>query len=143
MPHTNPTDDDLRELLLTSRTIAMVGASAHPEQPSHRVMQQLLDAGYHVIPVNPHEKEVLGQKAYASLIDIPEKVDIVDVFRPGEATPPIADQAVTIKARAFWLQLGISSDAAATRAKSAGLMVIMDKCIGRTIKELAIPAREA
>jgi predicted CoA-binding protein len=141
MPHVNPTDEELRALLGSSQTIAMVGASSDPAKPSHRIMEQLLAAGYHVIPVNPTEKEVLGRKAYASLDDIGEKVDIVDVFRRSEDTPPIAEQAVAIGARALWLQLGIANEQAAERAKAGGLMVVMDRCIGRTYRELEIPPR--
>jgi uncharacterized protein len=102
------------------------------------VMAQLLEAGYHVIPVNPTEPEVLGQKSYPSLSAIPDKVDIVDIFRRAEEAPALADEAIRIGARVLWLQLGISSEAAAERAKAGGLMVVMDKCIGRTLKELGI-----
>lgn len=141
MPHVNPTDEELRTLLTSSQTIAMVGASSDPEKPSHRIMEQLLAAGYHVIPVNPAEKEVWGQKAYGSLQDIREQVDIVDVFRRAEDTPPIADQAVAMGAKALWLQLGIANEEAAERAKAGGLIVVMDKCIGRTHRELKIPPK--
>lgn len=139
MSHVNPSDAELRTLLTTATTIAMVGASANPEKPSHGIMQRLLTAGYRVIPVNPKETEVLGQKAYASLVEIPDPVDIVDVFRRAEDAPEIADQAVAIKAKALWLQLGISSEDAAARAKAGGLTVIMDRCIGVAHRELAIP----
>jgi predicted CoA-binding protein len=106
-------------------------------------MKQLLDAGYHVIPVNPKETEVLGQKAYASLAAIPDKVEIVDVFRRSEDTPGIADEAIAIGAKVLWLQLGVSSEDAATRAKAGGLKVIMDKCIGATHRHLQIPKKSA
>lgn len=141
MSHVNPSDDELRTLLTSASTIAIVGASANPEKPSYGIMQRLLDGGYRVIPVNPKEPEVLGQKAYAALGDIPERVDIVDVFRRAEDTPAIADEAIAIGAKALWLQLGISNDEAAARATAAGLTVIMDKCIGATHKALAIPRR--
>jgi predicted CoA-binding protein len=139
--YVHPTDAELRDLLTSATTIAMVGASANPEKPSHGIMQRLLTAGYRVIPVNPKETEVLGQKAYASLAEIPDPVDIVDVFRRSEDTPEIADQAVAIGAKALWLQLGVSNDDAAARAKAGGLTVIMDKCIGATHKALGIPAK--
>jgi len=135
MAHTNPSDDDIRRLLSTSRTIAMVGASSKPDRPSHGVMKTLLHAGYNVIPVTPRETEVLGQRAYASLRDVPQKVDIVDVFRRAEETPAIADDAVAIGARALWLQLGISSEEAAQCASVGGLIVVMDKCIGVTVSK--------
>lgn len=141
MTHVNPSDDELRTLLISASTIAIVGASANPEKPSYGIMKRLLDGGYHVIPVNPKEPEVLGQKAYASLADIPERVDIVDVFRRAEDTPAIADEAVAIGAKALWLQLGVSNDDAAARATAGGLTVIMDKCIGATHKALAIPVK--
>ena len=141
MSHVNPTDDALRTLLTSATTIAIVGASANPEKPSHGIMQRLLAAGYRVIPVNPKETEVLGQKAYASLAEIPDPVDIVDVFRRSEDTPGIAEEAIAIGAKTLWLQLGVTSEEAATRAKAAGLTVIMDRCIGATHKALGIPAK--
>ena len=138
MTSKNPSDDAIRRLLESSRTIAMVGASSREDRPSHGVMRRLLDAGFRVIPVNPKETEVLGQRAVASLGDIREKVDIVDVFRRAEDTPAIADEAVAIGARALWLQLGIASDDAAARASKGGLTVVMDRCIGRTVDEMDI-----
>jgi predicted CoA-binding protein len=139
--HTNPSNEELRKLLTEARTIAMVGASSNPEKPSYGIMRQLLDAGYRVIPVNPRETDVLGQKAYESLDSVPEPIDIVDVFRRSEDTPPIADQAVAVGAKALWLQLGISNDDAAARAMAGGLAVVMNACIGATHRRLAIPAK--
>lgn len=139
--HVNPSDDDLRTLLTGATTIAMVGASSDEAKPSHHIMQALQRAGYRVIPVNPREASVLGEMAYASLDDIDEPVDIVDVFRRAEDTPPIADQAVRLGARALWLQQGISSEEAASRAKAGGLAVIMDACIGATHARLRIPRK--
>ena len=118
----------------------MVGASSNPDRPSNGIMALLLDAGYRVIPVNPKETEVLGQRAYASLADVPEKVDVVDVFRKADETPAIADEAVAVGAGALWLQLGISSDDAARRAGEAGLTVVMDRCLGETVREMGIRA---
>ena len=129
MAHTNPTDDQLRDLLSKARTIAMVGASANPDKASYGIMQRLQRVGYRVIPVNPRETEVLGEKAYGSLAEIPVPVDIVSVFRRGEDTPPIADEAVAIGAKAIWLQTGISNEDTAARAKAGGLVPIMDACI--------------
>jgi predicted CoA-binding protein len=128
--HTNPSDEQLKQLLTDAHTIAVVGASANPEKSSFGIMQKLQRAGYRVIPVNPRETEVLGEKAYAALSDIPEQVDIVNVFRRSEDTPPIADEAVGIGARALWLQSGISSEEAANRATAGGLTVVMDSCLG-------------
>jgi predicted CoA-binding protein len=141
MPHTNPSDTELRHVLTSSSTIAMVGASSNPEKASHAIMRQLQQAGYNVIPVNPREAEVLGRKAYASLSDIPERVDIVDVFRRAEDTPPIADEAVRVGAKTLWLQSGISSEEAAQRAKAGGLAVVMNVCIGATHARLGIPKK--
>lgn len=138
MPHRNPTDDELRRLLGSARTIAMVGATSKADRPAHGVMKILLDAGFRVIPVNPRETSVLGRSAYPSLVEISEPVDIVDVFRRAEETPEIARQAVTIGAKALWLQLGISNDEAARIAREAGLTVVMDLCIGQTTKRLAV-----
>jgi predicted CoA-binding protein len=141
MPHDNPSSDALRTLLTDARTIAVVGASSNVEKPSHGIMRKLLSAGYHVIPVNPRETEVLGQKAYPSLAEVPGKVDIVDVFRRPEYTPPIADEAVAIGAKALWLQSGIWNDEAAARARAGGLIVVMDVCIGVEHSLLRIPSR--
>jgi uncharacterized protein len=141
MPHQNPSDDQLRKLLTEATTIAMVGASSRPERPSHGIMKKMLAAGYRVIPVNPGETEVLGQKAYPSLRDVPEKVDIVDVFRRAEETPPIADDAVAVGAKAIWLQSGISNDETARRAESGGIMAVMDACIGVEHSMLRIPPK--
>ncbi len=132
MPHSNPSDQELRELLTNATTIAIVGASSNPDKESYGIMKKLLSVGYHVIPVNPKETEILGQQSYPSLIDVPEPIDIVDVFRRAEDTPAIADDAVTKGAKALWLQTGISSEDAAGRAKAGGLMVVMDTCIGAT-----------
>ena len=136
-----PTDDQLREILENARTIAIVGASEKPSRPSHGIMKILLAAGYHCIPVTPREDSVLGQKAHKSLADVPEPIDIVDVFRRPEETPEVAREAVEIKAKVLWLQLGISNDEAAAIAEQGGLKVIMDRCIGQTVHRLGIQSR--
>ncbi len=122
-------DEKIKELLATAKTIAVVGLSSNPERSSHGVAKYLQRHGYKIIPVNPNETEVLGEKSYASLRDIPEKVDIVDVFRAASAVPAIADDAIAIGATALWLQLGIVHEEAAAKARSAGLQVIQDQCI--------------
>src|SRR3954470_22628653 len=132
MAHQNPSDEQLKQILTDATTIAMVGASSNPEKASNGIMRKLQSVGYRVIPVNPRETEVLGERAYPSLIDVPERIDIVDVFRRAEDTPAIADDAVTIGAKALWLQTGIVSEGAAARAKAGGLVVVMDACIGAT-----------
>jgi predicted CoA-binding protein len=139
MAHTNPSDAALSTLLTNAKTIAMVGASSNPEKASHGIMQRLQKVGYKVIPVNPRETEVLGERAYPSLIDVPEKIDIVDVFRRAEDTPSIADDAVTIGAKALWLQTGIENEDAAARAEAGGLTVVMNACIGATHAMRRIP----
>jgi predicted CoA-binding protein len=141
MAHTNPSDAALTTLLTNAKTIAMVGASSNPEKASHGIMQKLQKVGYKVIPVNPRETEVLGERAYPSLIDVPEKIDIVDVFRRAEDTPSIADDAVTIGAKALWLQTGIENEDAAARAEAGGLTVVMNACIGATHAMLRIPPK--
>lgn len=135
------TDTDLRHLLENTRTIAMVGASSNPAKASHEIMKGLLAAGFTVIPVNPSETEVLGQRAYASLDAIPDPVDIVNVFRRPEQTPEIADAAVAMGARTLWLQTGIVSDEAERRASAGGLAVVMDRCIGGTAARLRVVKR--
>jgi predicted CoA-binding protein len=139
MSHRNPSDQELKQLLTGATTIAMVGASSNPDKASHGIMQKLQRAGYRVIPVNPRETEILGERSYPSLVDVPERIDIVDVFRRAEDTPAIADEAVTIGAKALWLQTGIVSEDAAARAAKGGLVVVMDACIGATHSLLRVP----
>jgi uncharacterized protein len=143
MAHSNPSDQDLKQLLIDATTIAMVGASSNPDKTSHGIMRKLQRAGYRVIPVNPKETEVLGERSYASLPDIPGRIDIVDVFRRAEDAPAIADEAVTIGAKALWLQTGIVNEEAAERAAKGGLTVVMDACIGATHSLLRIPRKTA
>jgi predicted CoA-binding protein len=138
MTYTRPSDDELRAILGAARTIAVVGASSKPDRPSHGIMKILISAGYRVIPVTPREESVLGRKTYASLADVPEPIDIVDVFRRAEDTPDVADDAVKAGAKVLWLQLGIVSDEAAARATAGGLKVVMDTCIGQTVHRLQI-----
>jgi len=141
MAHTNPSDQDLRQLLTEATTIAVIGASSNPDKASHGIMRRLQQAGYRVIPVNPTESDVLGERSYPSLLDVPERVDIVDVFRRSEDTPSIADDAVTIGAKALWLQTGIANEEAAAKARAGGLTVVMDSCIGVAVSRLRIPVK--
>ena len=117
------------KILKSFRDVAMVGVSTNPDKPSNKVFKYLTENGYNVIPVNPTINEVLGKKCYASLSAIPEKVEIVDIFRRAEDVPPIVDEAIKIGAKAIWMQEGIINDAAAEKAESAGLLVVMDKCM--------------
>jgi predicted CoA-binding protein len=141
MAHRNPSDAELKNLLTEARTIAMIGASSNPDKASYGIMQQLQKRGYHVIPINPRETEVLGERAYASLADVKEPIDIVDVFRRAEDTPAIADEAVKVGAKALWLQTGIASDDAAARAEAGGLLAVMDACIAATHALLQVPPK--
>jgi len=139
--HQNPDHKTLFNLLDRAQTIAVVGASSNPERPSHGIFRRLLQHGYTVIPVNPAEAEVLGQKAYASLDDVPVPIDIVDVFRRAVDTPPIAEAAVRVGAKVLWLQSGISNDETARIATEAGLTVVMDACIAVELSLLGVPPR--
>jgi len=123
--------DPITELLKTSRTIAVVGLSSNRSRPSYGVAEYLQSVGYHIIPVNPNESEVLGEKSYPGLEAIPEKVEIVDIFRRSEAVPEIVESAIRIGAKAVWMQEGVMHPEAAERARQAGLAVIMDRCIFR------------
>ncbi len=124
------TDDaQIRSLLMQARTIAVLGASPKPARDSYRVARYLQDRGYEIIPVRPGQKEILGQKAYPSLERIPGPVDIVDVFRRAEQMMPHAREALRIKPRAFWMQLGIENEAAARLLTENGIDVVMNRCI--------------
>jgi predicted CoA-binding protein len=122
---------NIEELLKKAKTIAVVGLSPNPDRPSGKIAEYLMSRGYTIIPVNPRYEEMMGMKSYASLLDIPEgvRVDIVDVFRKGEDTPPIAREAVKIHASCLWLQLGITNEESGDIAREAGLDFVQDKCI--------------
>lgn len=122
-------EEVIRKILLGAKTIALVGASIKPWRDSNKIMKYLLQQGYEVIPVNPKYSEVLGMSCIPSLPEIPEELDIVDVFRRAEAVGPIADDAIALRAKTLWMQLGIVNEKAAGRAEEAGLNVIMDRCI--------------
>ncbi len=133
-----PEDRELRILLGEARTIAVVGLSSKPGRPSLDVAAYLQERGYRIVPVNPRENEVLGERAYPSLQDIPDDlpIDVVDVFRRAEDTPPIARDAVAIGAKVLWLQAGIVNEEAYRIASEAGLEVIMGVCIRRADQRL-------
>jgi predicted CoA-binding protein len=126
-----PADDisSLRRILKENRVLAVVGLSANWHRPSNFAAKYMLEHGYRVIPVNPQYTEVLGQKCYASLRDIPEKVDLVDVFRKSADVMPIAEDAIAIGAKVLWQQLGVKNEAAAAKALAAGLESVMDRCV--------------
>jgi len=142
MAFVNPSREEIKEILQGSETIAVVGLSDNPERVSYMVSEAMQAKGYRIIPVNPNAEQILGQKSYASLKDIPEKVDIVNVFRRSEHTPPVAEEAVEIGAGALWLQLGIMNEEAASIAQQGGLKVIMDRCI-KVEDSILLPNRKS
>lgn len=133
-----PSDDELRSILLAARAIAVVGLSSKPDRPSHEVASFLQEQGYRIVPVNPNETEVLDERAYPSLLDVPVEIpiEIVDVFRRAEETPGVAEQAVRRGAKVLWLQQGIVNEDARRIAEEVGLTVIMGVCIRTTIGRL-------
>jgi hypothetical protein len=129
---------DLRRIYADTTTIAVVGASPDPSKKAHDVPKYLHEHGYRVIPVNPNHDEVLGLAAYPTLLDVPERVDVVDVFRPSAEAAAVAESAVAIGAKVLWLQLGIVSEQAAAIAAAAGLEVVMDTCMGAMHAKLGL-----
>lgn len=127
-------DELIDRILAETRTIAVVGVSDKPERPSHSVARYLKDRGYRIIPVNPHLSELFGERAYPSLAAVPGKIDLVDVFRKSADVPPIADEAVRVGARFFWMQEGVDSEPAKATLRKAGIPFVTDVCIR---KELA------
>jgi uncharacterized protein len=121
--------DPITKILRESKTIAVVGLSSNPMRPSHGVAEYLQSAGYRIIPVNPNETEVLREKSYARLEDVPEKVDVVNIFRRAEEVPQVVESAIRIGAPVVWMQLGIENEEAAEKAHAAGLAVVEDACI--------------
>jgi uncharacterized protein len=121
--------EGLRRILKENHTIAVVGLSAQWFRPSFFAAKYLQEHGYRVIPVNPAYREVLGEKCYPSLRDVPEPIDVVDIFRKPEDVPPIVEEAIAIGAKVLWLQIGVIHEAAARRAREAGLDVVMDRCM--------------
>ncbi|MBI3662772.1 MAG: CoA-binding protein [Acidobacteria bacterium] len=129
MSPSKKTSDPITEILKASKVIAVVGLSSRRQRPSYGVAEYLQQAGYRIVPVNPHETEVLGEKCYARLEDIPGAVDIVDVFRRPEFVPEIVESAIRIGAKAVWMQEGVVHEVAAERARQAGIAIVMDSCI--------------
>jgi predicted CoA-binding protein len=119
---------DTRDILRRFRTFAVVGLSPRPERDSHHVARFLQDHGYRVIPVYPGETEILGERCYERLADIPSPVEVVDLFRRSEAVPPFVDDAIALGAKVVWMQLGVVHEEAAAKARRAGLLVVMDRC---------------
>jgi hypothetical protein len=117
------------DILNKYRNVAVVGASSNPERPSYIVVSYLMKHGYHVIPVNPGEQKILGKTSYPNLSSIPEKVEVVDIFRRSEDVMPIVDEAIKIGAKVVWMQEGVINEEAAAKARNAGLLVVMDRCM--------------
>ena len=135
--------DKIKSVLESYRTVAVVGLSRNSAKASYQVANYLKSVGYHIIPVNPFADEILGEKCYKSLLEVPETIDIVDIFRPSEDVPAIVEEAITLKKRlgtpnVIWMQLGIVNEEAARRAKEAGFTVVMDKCMRIEHKRLSM-----
>ena len=128
-PMYNAPTEAVRRILEEYRTVAVVGLSTNPDKDSYMVARYLKEQGYTVVPVNPKHEEILGEKSYPNLKDIPFPIDIVDIFRRAEAVPDIVEDAIEIGAKVIWMQLGIVKNSAADRAREAGLEVVMNKCI--------------
>jgi predicted CoA-binding protein len=126
--------DEYRDILTKSKTVAVVGLSDSPDRPSYHVAAYLQSHGYRIIPVNPQASEVLGERSYPTLRDVPVPIDLVDIFRRSDAVPPIVDDAIAVGAKAVWMQEGVVHNEAAAKARAAGLKVVMDRC---TLKEHA------
>jgi uncharacterized protein len=143
MNHESYSDAYLREILTNTRTIAIVGASPRRERPSHRVMAYLQRRGYRAIPVNPNAVDdmILGETCYASLADVPEPIDMVDIFRRSELAGAAVDDAITIGAKFVWMQLDVRDDAAAARAEARGVKVVMNRCPAIEFPRLRLPPR--
>ena len=125
LAHTDP----ITEILKHAKNIAVVGLSSSPLRPSHGVAAYLQTVGYHIIPVNPRIEEALGEEAYPSLLDVPMKIDIVDIFRRSDKVAEVVDQAIQLKVPAIWMQEGVIDEQAAEKAREAGIFVVMDQCI--------------
>jgi len=136
--HGNPTPDEIRAILKSAKTIAVVGFSPRPQRPSHNVARQMQRMGYRIIPVRPGISEGLGETAYPDLQSVPVPIDIVDVFRASDKTGPVFDECLRLGLRTIWLQDGVVNDEAAARARAAGMTVIMDRCVLRDFTRLCV-----
>ena len=132
-----PDSQSFRDLLQSARVIAVVGLSGNKRRPSYGVSDYMRRAGYRIVPVNPNETEVLGEKAYPSLDQVPGEIDIVDIFRRSEFVPEIVEAAIRVRAKVIWMQEGVVHQEAAAMARAAGLVVVMDRCILKEHQRLA------
>ena len=138
MSFSNPTPDQVRELLKGVKTIAVVGFSPKPGRPSHNIARAMQRYGFRIIPVRPGISEGLGEKAYPDLASVPDRIDLVHVFRASDNVPPVVDQCVKLGLKAIWMQDGVINEPAAARAAEAGMTVIMDRCILRDYTRLCV-----
>jgi len=129
-------DKMMKEILLSTKTIASVGLSSNPAKESFGIVQYLKDQGYRIVPVNPTATEIMGERAYPDLASIPDKVDVVQVFRKPEDVPPVVDEGIKIGAKVVWMQEGVVHEGAAQKARDAGLQVVMDACMRATHRRL-------
>ncbi|HLO29771.1 MAG TPA: CoA-binding protein [Anaerolineales bacterium] len=132
-------DQVMKDILLSARTIASVGLSSNPAKESYGIVRYLKSQGYRVIPVNPTADEIMGEKSYPDLESVPEKIDVVQVFRRPEDVPPVVDSAIKVGAKVVWMQEGIVNEEAAQKAREAGLQVVMDACMRATHQRLIGP----
>jgi predicted CoA-binding protein len=132
-------DQIMKDILLSAKTIASVGLSSNQEKESYWIVSYLKEQGYHIIPVNPTATEIFGEKVYPDLSSVPEKVDVVQIFRKPEDVPLVVDEAIKIGAKVVWMQQGIVNEAAAQKARAAGLTVVMDACMRATHRRLIGP----
>jgi hypothetical protein len=137
MPLSNASPEAVRRILASARTVAVIGLSDKPDRDSHHVAAYLQAHGYRIIPVNPNVSTVLGEKAYPNLREVLEPVDIVDIFRKPDAVPEIVDEAIARRAQVIWMQEGIAHNAAADKARAAGLQVVMNKCMLKEHRNLS------
>ena len=124
-----PSADPIFDILTKYKRIAVVGLSSNPARPSYGVTEYMQSSGYQIVPVNPNETDVLGEPSYARLEDVPQKIEIVNIFRRAEEVPPVVDAAIQVGAKVVWMQLGIANETAAEKARAAGLTVVMDACL--------------
>ncbi|KPL00720.1 MAG: CoA-binding protein [candidate division Zixibacteria bacterium SM23_73_3] len=134
--HTNPADEQIKQILQKYKKVAVVGLSPDSSRPSNGVARYLQSKGFTIIPVNPEETQILGEKAYPDLSSIPEKVEIVDIFRRPEYVPPIVNEAIKIGAKVIWMQKGVINYPAALKASQNGIMVVMDRCMFKDCRVL-------
>ncbi len=132
-------DNELKDILLSAKTIASVGLSSNPQKDGYGVDLYLKEQGYRIIPVNPTAKEILGEEAYPDLESVPVKIDVVQIFRKPEDVPPVVDSAIKVGAKVVWMQEGIVNEEAAQKARTAGLQVVMDACMRATHRRLIGP----